>query len=223
MPGFILTDAGNVLTTFKPRATVVREILAGFGATISDQSLADIFGSNGCAISEEGHYHNLDVGRLTVLGIWEELMIRYKFTPFQENCSYPLFFSLWCRHLQPIETVVKLYERLQKYFPILMVSNGDAQGVRHLVCHLKGAYGLDFAEVFISGEQGFKKPELLARVVAHLLEKDIRLADCVFIDDIEVYVAAAKKHGIEGICFDATRQDASVLERQLGKLGFTAR
>ncbi|OGZ65379.1 MAG: hypothetical protein A3C50_03495 [Candidatus Staskawiczbacteria bacterium RIFCSPHIGHO2_02_FULL_43_16] len=218
MPRYILTDVGNIMATFKFRAHLVQEIMLGVGITGLD--LSGIFQSNTSKASDEDYYHDLDIGKIQVRDLWEKLIGHHGVS--EKILSYPLFFSLWCRHLQTIEGVVKLYSQLQKMFELVVVSNGDAEGVRHFVYHLIGSHGLKFREVFISGECGRKKPGLLEDVAAFVRSQGVSLSDCVFIDDLIPYVNAAKTLGIPSIRFDGSKQGVEELEAALLKLGFSA-
>ena len=217
MRRYILTDAGNVLTRFNLRSKLIAEIMAGFG--VLELDLKRIFRTD-LSINKEDCYHYLDTGELSLRDLWEQLITE---NGISENiCSYPLFISLWCRHLAPIEEVIKLYRKLQENFSLVVVSNGDAEGVRHIIYHLIGKYGLRFEEIFISSERGRKKPELFNDVLEFLHSRKVNPADCVFVDDLDQYVMAASNLGIPAICFDASKQDVSDLETALAKLGFVA-
>ena len=102
----------------------------------------------------------------------------------------------------------------------MVISNSDPEGFRHIAYHLVGVYGLWFREVFISGERGHKKPDLFNNVLAFLRTENVNPADCVFVDDIQDYVDAATRLAIPSICFDGSKQDASILKKALAKLGF---
>jgi len=215
---YILTDMGNILTTFKMRPDIITEIMAGFGVEKLDWTTLPAV--SGKVVHENGWYHGLDSGLFTVRQVWEHLIQHYGIR--DTVCPYALFVSLWCQHLQPIRGVAWLYKRLQENFPLVVISNGDPEGVRHITHHLVGTHGLKFLEVFISGERGRKKPELLRDVMEFTLSRDIKPADCVFIDDLEPYVHAAINLGIPAILFDGSKQPADDLEVALARLGFKA-
>lgn len=218
MQRYILTDAGNVLTRFKFRKVLVEEIMASFG--VKDVRVTEIFSTqDGALASDESYYNGLDTGQFSLYDIWERLMKQYP--SVRQVCEYPLFLSLWCRHLEPIKEVVGLYRQLQKNFPLVVVSNGESEGVRHLVHHLVGSYGLTFEEIFISAEHKLKKPELLGDVVAFLHNKGIAPPDCVFVDDLLPYVQAARGLNIPSIQFDGSRQSAQELKEALAMMGFS--
>jgi len=98
-----------------------------------------------------------------------------------------------------------------------------AAGIR--TCLLSNSWGPggypreDFPELFdavvISHEVGMRKPEL--RIFRHAAEL-IGLApdECVFIDDIEANVAAARACGMTGIWHDTPERTAGELSRLLG-------
>src|SRR3989344_9152360 len=140
MQRYILTDAGSVMTRFKFRADLVCEIMAGFG--VVDVNPANIFQTDSVMLSNEDYYHDLDTGKFGVYDLYRCLVREH--TILENVCTYPLFLSLWCRHLEPIEDVIRLYRRLQETFPLVVISNGDAEGVRHITYHLMGTHGLKF-------------------------------------------------------------------------------
>lgn len=213
----ILTDLGNVVTRFRFRAELVKEIITAFG--VENLCLSEVFQVGGSIlISDEGYYHGMDTGEFSVYDMWRRLTSHYKIS--RRECSYPLFLSLWCRHLVPIEEVVNLYCKLQIKFPLIAVSNGDSEGIRHLVCHLRGRYGLKFQEIFISAECKKKKPELLKNAIELLEKNGILPSNCVFVDDLLPYVQEARKLGIPAIEFNGSSQEASYLANELNKLGF---
>lgn len=217
MQRYILTDMGNILTTFKMRPDLIAEIMAGFGVVKVDWN--ELPAVDGLAIHENGWYHGLDSGKFTLHQVWEQLVSHYG---IRTACPYSLFVSLWCHHLQPIKGVVRLYQKLQETFPLVVISNGDPEGVRYITHHLVGAYVLNFLEVFISGERGRKKPELFEDVVAFLRLQKVNPSECVFVDDLKPYVDAAVQLGIPAINFDGSKQDAHDLETALARLGFKA-
>lgn len=180
MQRYILTDMGNILTTFKIRPDLIAEIMAGFGVEKLDWTT--LLAVSGRIIHENGWYHGLDTGDFTVREVWEQLIRYYGIS--DTVCPYSLFVSLWCHHLQPIEGVARLYRRLQEKFPLVVISNGDTEGVRYITHHLVGTHGLKFKEVFISAERGRKKPDLFADVIEFLRKQDVNQADCVFVDEI---------------------------------------
>ena len=218
MKRYLLTDMGNILTTFKYREQLVKEIAAGFG--VANIRAQEIFGKNlGDDITDESYYSGLDLGEFNLFQLWCKLLRSHNIP--QSKMDYPLFVSLWCRHLEPIRGVVELYRKLQESYPIVVISNGDSEGVRHICYHLMGCYGLRFEEVFISAEHKTKKPELFAQVAAYLEAQKVEPGECIFVDDIPEYTVAAKKFGIPAINFDGSKQPVSELVAALAKHGFT--
>jgi len=62
-----------------------------------------------------------------------------------------------------------------------------------------------FDAVVASGDIGFAKPEARAyETVADML--DVRLDECVFIDDREIYVEGANAVGMKGVLFTSLKQ-----------------
>lgn len=216
MKRYILTDAGNVLTRFKYRAELTQTIMAAFGVTDIDTS--ELFGVTNTAASDESFYRGLDTGEFKVYDLWERLIRRHNID--STICSYPLFLSLWCRHLEPNEEVVKLFCKLQARYGLVLVSNGESEGVRHLVYHLTGSYGLKFSEIFISAERRLVKPTLLNQVVNYIISQGANPSDCFFVDDITRYVIEAEALGIPAYRFHAGEQETHQLEAALKAKGF---
>lgn len=159
MKRFILTDVGNILTTFKFRAQLLKEIMAAY--TANPINVQEMFSAaENVGAEAEAYYHGLDTGTFNVQNLWERLVDHCKVSP--TFCTYPLFLSLWCKHLVPIMGVVDLYRDLQQTYSLIAVSNGDSEGVRHILYHLMGTHGLRFDEIFISAERRRKKPDLPA-------------------------------------------------------------
>ena len=212
---FLLTDAGNVLTTFKYRMQLVREILAGFGVEEADPK---IFGQEANGEIGEELYHQLDIGTLRVQEVWEKLVSKHGLN--QNTCDFAIFLSLWCRHLEPVEPVVKLYKKLQDKYPLVVVSNSDDQAVRHLIYHLTGSYGLKFRKSFISAAEQCKKPELIKKAAEFVIQQGGNLGQCVFVDDLQEYVEASWEIGLPAIQFNALEQTGDELEARLAEHGF---
>lgn len=218
MKRLILTDVGNILATFKFRHQLVREIMAPFSSA-DNVDITRLFGVNQQVdFRDEAFYHPLDMGAFNVYQLWQNLLSAHYIS--SEKLPYSLFFSLWCRHLQPIEETVELYRVLQEKYPLVAVSNGDSEGVRHILYHLIGSYGLRFEEIFISAERKCKKPELLNEVLDFVLSRGVDREECVFIDDIPAYTDAAVKLGIPAINWNGSSQPIAELHLPLKILEF---
>lgn len=222
MKRFILTDIGNVLVRFRPIIPdVTKEILDAAG--VNDPDLPMVIQETLFYCEEFEVIQGEDcltLGKITLLQFFNKLKLRYQKLDNLRH-GYPLFFSLWCKHLEPIEEVIAIYLGLQEKFPLVAVSNGDSEGVSHIIYYLAGRYKLKFSKVFISADEQKKKPDLLADVVWFLQRENVSPQDCVFVDDVSKYVQSAKELGIPSICFNGSAEPARKLKNVLEQIGFS--
>lgn len=107
--------------------------------------------------------------------------------------------------------VMNLVKRLKKRYKIVLLSNDLPS---HSKINLKrGDYKI-FDKVFLSSKIGLRKPD--KRVYLYVLRKlKVKPEECVFIDDREENVAAAKKLGINTIQFKNVRSVEKELKKYL--------
>ncbi|WP_308169900.1 HAD family hydrolase [Acrocarpospora catenulata] len=157
----------------------------------------------------ENTIHALERGEITAAVFEEELAARLVTLDGGRPIADGLLTRMFAR-FRPVET---MYEMLRR-----------ARAAGLTTCLLSNSWGNHyprqgwdeiFDHVVISGEVGMRKPE--PRIFAHALGL-VALApeQCVFIDDIEANVTAARSLGIAGL--HHTHADATIteLERLLG-------
>ena len=92
---------------------------------------------------------------------------------------------------------------LRKDYKTAMLSNIAKGGLGRMF--EPGVLDTYFDAVVASGDIGFAKPEARAyETVADML--DVRLDECVFIDDREIYVEGANAVGMKGVIFTSLKQ-----------------
>lgn len=113
---------------------------------------------------------------------------------------------------EPNEETIKIIEKLKKNgYKIAVLSNTVEPHVSH---HKERKDYNIFPFVFLSSELGMRKPE--KEIYEHAVKTmEVKFEECIFIDDIEVNLATAKKLGMKTILFQSTEQ----LETELKKLG----
>jgi putative hydrolase of the HAD superfamily len=123
----------------------------------------------------------------------------------------------WRERQHLIAPNIDLIRRLRPPYRTAVLSNADSS----LVAQLKETHGIYdlFDEVIVSADVGMAKPD---RRIFALAARRIGLpaAECVFIDDLESNVEAARGAGMAGVHFDVDRGDS--LESQLAALGVRA-
>jgi len=120
----------------------------------------------------------------------------------------------WRERQHLIAPNIDLIRRLRPTYKTGVLSNAD-NTLTYRLRETHGIYDL-FDEVIVSADVGMAKPD--PRIFA-LAARRIGLpaAQCVFIDDLESNVAAAREAGMAGVHFDVDRGDS--LESQLVALG----
>jgi epoxide hydrolase-like predicted phosphatase len=128
----------------------------------------------------------------------------------------PLLHDLWqCRQGLIAENIA-LVRALRPAYRLAILSNAD----RTLRSRLRDGIGIhdDFDEVVCSAEVGLAKPQ--PEIYALTCERlGLRPAACVFVDDHEPNVAAARAVGLSAILYRVDRGDD--LRAQLAALGVT--
>lgn len=126
----------------------------------------------------------------------------------------PPLHRTWRQEQRLIAPNIELIERLRPPYRTSVLSNADNTLMRrltdeHRIHHL-------FDDIICSADVGMAKPE--AKIYALAAQRlGLQPEACVFIDDLEVNVQAARGAGMHGICF---RIDLGhTLEEQLAELG----
>jgi putative hydrolase of the HAD superfamily len=125
--------------------------------------------------------------------------------PFEE------FRRIWTRIFSPNEAVCSLIHSLKHRYRLILLSNTNEMHFDHVF----DLYDIvrQFDDYVLSYRVGERKPH--PRVYAMALEKAGCSAEsCIYIDDIECYVRAAREHGMQAIVF----RDAQQLRGELKAL-----
>ena len=123
----------------------------------------------------------------------------------------------WRQEQQLIAPNIELIERLRPPYRTAVLSNADNTLMarlsdEHRIHHL-------FDDIICSADVGMAKPE--PKIYALAAQRlGLPPEACVFIDDLEVNVQAARDAGMHGVCFRIDLGHA--LEEQLGELGVRA-
>jgi len=130
----------------------------------------------------------------------------------------PLIHDLWRSRQEPIAQNIDLVRALRPAYRLAILSNAD-QTLRD---RLRDGVGIhdDFDQIVCSAEVGLAKPEpqIYALACARL---GLPPSACVFVDDHEPNVTAARDAGLSAILYRVDRGDD--LRAQLAALGVTPR
>ncbi|MBI2142851.1 HAD family phosphatase [Candidatus Woesearchaeota archaeon] len=127
--------------------------------------------------------------------------------------SFEEFERIYSELFSPKKDTLKLIRVLSKKYAIAMLSNTNGIHYKYWAKVLGRNMKL-FKELILSFQVGVRKPD--SRIFLEAARRlGVEPQQCVFIDDVEEYVEAAKKLGMRGITFSSARQ----LETDLKKLG----
>jgi len=138
----------------------------------------------------------------------------------EERAGRPLprLHEEWRKVQMVIEPNLELVRALRPEYRLSILSNAE-RSLRHRLEAELGIHHL-FDDVVCSAEIGMAKPEpAVFQLAAERL--GVRAAECVFVDDHEPNVDAARKVGMRAVLFRVDRGDD--LRAQLRALGVTAR
>ena len=129
----------------------------------------------------------------------------------------PRLHADWRDRQHLIAPNIDLIRRLHPTYKTAVLSNAD----NTLITRLRDAHGIFdlFDEIVVSADVGMAKPEPKIYVLA-AQRLGLPPAECVFIDDLEGNVEAARAAGMHAIHFRVDRNDD--LEQQFAKLGVIA-
>ena len=224
----LASDFGRVIGTFESRAGVVAKLARQLNTWRQEDQfeLHKLFGvRENISPDQEIFYESLDMGSASVEDLWLQFLAHFGIK--EKVCPLEFFRQEWCRHLQMIEPVVALYRIVQEKYPIVGISNGDRESLRHFTGLLQTKGRLQFYRLFLSGFDHQKKPELFDLAVKNLARDGIRPQDCVYVDDRPLYVREARRRLFRAFCFDATAyptfdEAACHLKSELAKRGLAA-
>jgi 2-haloacid dehalogenase len=111
----------------------------------------------------------------------------------------------------PIQPTVEILEELKEAgYPLYALSNWSAETFRRI--RHQHAFLEWFDTIVLSGDVGYIKPD--PRIYQALLTKIGRKADeCLFIDDLEANIVAARQLGLRTILYESPNQLADELSR----------
>jgi len=138
----------------------------------------------------------------------------------EERAGRPLppLHEEWRRSQRAIEPNLRLVRDLQSAYKLAILSNADLT----LRGRLEGDIGIHhlFDDVVCSAEVGMAKPE--AGIYTLAAERlGLEPGDCVFVDDLDTNVEAARQVGMRAVLFRVDKGDD--LRAQLAALGVTPR
>jgi len=192
----ILFDMGNVLLFFNARVSAKAFSEA---SGLSEEEIWEAF-----FISKmEKEYTR---GKISSQEFYEKSTEK-----FAKKVDYHTFAKLWNEIFTENKEMDGLLARLKTHYPLYLISNTNDLHFEyikkefHILKHFK--------ELFPSHLVGHRKPD--PKMFEHVLEKiKLKPEETVFIDDMEVFVASARKVGIHGIRFT----NVSALEAELKKM-----
>lgn len=192
----IIFDLGKVILDFDHRTITGR--LAERSTVPAERIREMIFGGNRERLYDRGKVSSRDFYREVVkfLGIA---------MPFEE------FRDIWTRIFTANETVCGLIRALKKRYKLILLSNTNEMHFDYVFDMF--AILRVFDDYVLSYRVGERKPH--PRIYMTALQKaDCPAGACIYIDDMEEYVWAARRLGMEAIVF----KDAQQLQSELKAL-----
>lgn len=209
----VLVDWGGVLTTSLSDAigewVIADRIDAAHYRDVMRDMLLHAYQNGSSGGSAENAIHALERGEIDVAVFERDLAARL----VTLDGGPPLAEGLLTRMFAGFRPVEPMFAMLRAVRSV---------GVR--TCLLSNSWGNEypregwhevFDEIVISGEVGMRKPE--ARIFHHALDRlGLPPEQCVFIDDIEANIVAARALGIVGVHHDSTEATLAELKSLLG-------
>ncbi len=196
----IIFDLGNVLFTWRPK-----EFLLQFTPDV--QRIEQFIPR----VPQNPTWFEIDRGAITLEQAKSIFLERHP----EDQDLLDFYFAHWLEMFVPIEGTVDLLNQVkQRGFRTYLLSNLTEKAHEHL-SHKFDLFSLFDGRVFSFQENRIKpEPEIYKR----LLERySLVPGECVYIDDIEPFVAVAKDLGMIGIVFTSPG-DLRAQLRQLGIL-----
>lgn len=194
----IIFDLGNVLVSFMPSEFFNKK---NYPENIKAIILSDIFGSKEWAM--------LDNGEITTPEAIEAIALKSSLN--KEEITH--VFNLRVELMFPLDENVKLLQGLKKRgFRLYFLSNFPIDIFEEI---RSGYYFFKYFDGgIISAEVKYSKPN--NRIYEILLEKySLIPEECLFIDDLEVNVKAAKIAGMKGLVTYGSQEISKMLEDAL--------
>jgi len=196
----IVFDLGNVLISFVPSDYLTKK---NYPESIRNTILADIFHSE--------EWKKLDLGIITVGEAIESILLKSSL----KREEIALIFNLRTDIMFPLDYNVRLLPGLKKQgFSLYYLSNfpiDSFEEVRNDYYFFRY-----FDGGIISAEVKMVKPDL--KIFNYFLDKyGLNPTECLYIDDIETNVLAAKSTGMNGFTTHGSENIAPELEKKLGE------
>ena len=132
---------------------------------------------------------------------------------FSSTIGFQTFSGLWNDIFWENKGIHPILKRLGRRYPLYLISNTNALHFNYVRRRFPKIFG-HFKRTFPSHLVGMRKPD--PRIYWRVLRTvKIRPEEAVFIDDMPLFVEAARKIGIKGIRFRSNAQ----LRRELRRLG----
>jgi putative hydrolase of the HAD superfamily len=192
----LLVDLGNVMVSLH-----VGRFLRRLRAIVGQEAL----GTPG-RLFAEGTYHRFARGELTPQAFHAALVDH-------AGCRWPYddFVAAWCDVFDEIAPSVQAVRRVREVRPVFLLSNTDAlhwESIRR-----RWDWTSLFSGLHLSFEVGIEKPE--PRFFLTFLERHALCpARCLYVDDLEENVAAARSVGLVAV----RQADAETLARTVREL-----
>ncbi|MCX5808679.1 MAG: HAD family phosphatase [Proteobacteria bacterium] len=187
-------DLGNVILPFEHRqiATKLYEKSRDKARFASDEIFTFMFEK------DNGLINDYETGQMSSEEFFGQLKERYKL-----DMTFEKFRDIWNPIFQENREVNDAILYLKsKGYPIFLLSNTNELHFSYIIEQYPIVHVLD--EWILSFEAGVKKPE--KRIYEIIFEMmDVDKDEVFYIDDIERYVEAAKKYGIQGMVFKDAR------------------
>ncbi len=148
-----------------------------------------------------------DTGRLSSQEFFQEVCRRFRI-----DLPFALFAQWWQDIFDPLESMDEVVEELSRRFPLFLVSNTNALHFPHV--HQRFPVLHRMRRFILSYQVGSRKPE---PGIFQALIREIPCApgECLFVDDLAPFVAAARRHGLRAWQF-STPEDFRRRLRQHG-------
>lgn len=180
----IIFDLGNVIFNFKPEQFLRRYT--------NDQNYIKEFISK---VIRSRIWLNLDRGTISIKKAEEEFIKKFP----EDRDFIVMFFRHWMEMLTPIQENVKiLYDLKSNGYNIYILSNFIVEAFDFVETQYE--FLCLFDGKIISGKEKVIKPEL--EIYQKLIHKyNLIPEECIFIDDVRVFLSRAKRLNIKTILF----------------------
>ncbi len=193
----ILFDLGNVLVFYD-----TRRASKAFSEALS---VSEIEVWNAFFISDVEHAYT--TGEISSREFYERVSGQ-----FPSKLSFEVFAKIWNDIFLENEEMPELLERLEKHYPLYLISNTNDLHFEHIRKQFNVLHY--FKRCFPSHEVGHRKPD--PETFRHVLSQiGLEPAETVFVDDTPDFVASARSVGIQAIQFHSRK----ILEGELRQLG----